>query len=355
MKFSHKIIENFDRLEDRELRDLKLAWDRLADQAGNPLLNFDWCYACYSTVHLKDTAFALIAYDHGEIVAVAPMVHVRYPGRSRLEIVGTMALFEPSGLLASSRDALAYLLNVLLDSRLPLCLLRIQEQDPVHDVVRRLGPRRFFAFSRPSAPSASLDLECTWDDLERQLSSNRRYDLKRKLRRAEAIGEVALQEHTPNADDMEAYFDIAMAVEHESWKGQAGSSLRANHKLQDFFRQFLLMSCEDRKVRFYFLKVGDTVAAMQISLETPGSCCVLKQGYRESYARISPGILLSHMVIRSCLERGLSTYEFLGSEEDWQSIWPIQHRQFVTILAIPYSIAGARELIAAISSRMRKK
>jgi CelD/BcsL family acetyltransferase involved in cellulose biosynthesis len=151
------------------------------------------------------------------------------------------------------------------------------------------------------------------------------------------------------------YLDIAMDVEHESWKGPARSSLRANHRLQSFFRQFLLRSCEERKVRFYFLKIGENVAAMQIAIDTNGSCWVLKQGYRESLARFSPGILLSHMAIRSCLERGLSTYEFLGSEENWQSTWPIQRRQYQTILAIPYSIAGAIELIAAISSRVRRK
>lgn len=334
---------------------LKISWDRLARLSGNPLLTFDWCYTCYSTIHSEDEPYVLVVSDGDEIVAIAPLVRIRYALRSRLEIVGTKALYEPSGLLASSSIALTYLLRTLLQLRLPLILLRLQDQDTIQDIIKNLNSRRSFIILRPAAPSVSLSLVCNWEDLEAQLSSTRKYDFKRKLRRAEKLGTVEFQEHVPCVNEMDAYFDIAMDVEHDSWKGRKGSSLRANQRLQCFFRAFLLLNCDARQVRFFFLKVGDCIAAMQITIEANESCWVLKQGFRQSQATISPGMLLSQMAIRSCLERGLSTYEFLGSEENWQNAWPIRHRRYLTIISIPYSISGAFEMIAAVASRIRNR
>lgn len=353
MTFSHRIIKDLDSLAANELRILQDSWNRLAQLTQNPLVTFDWCYACYSTVHAKDDVLTVVVSDDQEIVAIAPMVCRRLAGRMRIEVVGTTALYEPAGLLASSKNAMLYLVNTLIAMRLPICLLRMQDQDPVHDVIRELGRSRSIAVWRPSASTATVDLDCTWDHLLQQLSTNRRYDLQRKLKRAEVLGPVALREHAPDESEVDHYFDIALDVEHDSWKGEAGSSLRANLRLQNFFRQFLQLSCKERKARFYFLEVGKTIAAMQITVETDNSCLVLKQGYRASQSRLSPGILLSHMAIKSCLERGLSSYEFLGAEEQWQSSWPIRRTHYRTIVVIPYSIAGVMESIAAISSRFR--
>ena len=82
------------------------------------------------------------------------------------------------------------------------------------------------------------------------------------------------------------------------------------------------------------------MAAVQIGIEFDRRLWVLKIGYDEAYARCSPGIQLSHEMIRHAVERGLDSYEFLGAEEPWQSAWPGNRREYVTLILLPWSTRG---------------
>ncbi len=353
--FSHRLVSDIADLDPARQAGLKEAWDRLAAQAHNPLLRFDWFWSCARTIHAEDALRIVVVYAGDEVAAVAPLVVPRARGNPRLEIIGTSRLYEPSGFLYASPEALAYLLKAILQLRLPLVLLRVPAADQARDIVDRLGPLQGLKIVRDSAPSAFLELGNSWEGLVAGLSSNRRYDFKRKRKRAEAVGAVGVEDIRPSAAEFAGCFERAVAIEHASWKGASGSSLRADAGLRQFFEDYLGAACERGECRFFFLNIGDESVAMQIVVEAEGACWVLKQGYRDDYARFSPGVQLVHESLRCCIESGVERFEFLGSEEGWQSSWPIERHTFSMVLVIPYSVAGTRELFGAVISAVRRR
>ena len=352
--FSHRLLTNPADLDPAQNPDLKNAWDGLAASAGTPLLAFDWFHSCAVTIHADDALRIIVVYEDDEVRAIAPLVVADRSGRRRLEILGTMTLYEPTGFLYASKESLAYLMRIALRQRLPLCLLRVPSAGQSRDLARLWGPRRGLKVVRDSAPAAYLELGNSWQDLLASLSSNRRYDFKRKRKRAEASGPVMVEDVRPTRAEFAQYFERAVAIEHASWKGENGTSLRANEGLRRFFEVYLQAACDRGECRFFFLKLGDESVAMQIAIEAHGACWVLKQGYVEDYARVSPGVQLAHYSLRCCIESGARRFEFLGSEEGWQSSWPIERHAYSTLLLIPYSIAGLRELFGAARSFLRR-
>jgi CelD/BcsL family acetyltransferase involved in cellulose biosynthesis len=354
--FSHRLLTDVAELDPLQNPGLRKAWDRLATRLRTPLLGFDWFHACATTIHADDPLRVIVVYDGEEVAAIAPLAVVSgRAGNSRLEVLGTSKLYEPSGLLYSSTESLAYLLHTALRSRLPLCLLRIPAPDQSRDIAERLSARQGLSIVRDSAPAAFLELGKSWEGLLASLSSNRRYDFKRKRKRAEALGPVTIEDIRPARDEFAQLFQRAVAIEHASWKGENGSSLQANAGLRRFFETYLSAACDRSECRFFFLNAGDECIAMQIVIEAHGACWVLKQGYRETHARLSPGVQLAHESLRCCIESELERFEFLGSEEDWQSSWPVERHAFSTLLVIPYSVDGARELCGAFVSAARRK
>ncbi len=61
---------------------------------------------------------------------------------------------------------------------------------------------------------------------------------------------------------------------------------------------------------------------MQIMVEEHGALWLLKIGFDEAFARVSPGNLLLMEVIRHAAANGLERVEFLGKDAPWTAAWP---------------------------------
>ena len=71
---------------------------------------------------------------------------------------------------------------------------------------------------------------------------------------------------------------------------------------------------------------------------------ILKIGFNDKYSNCSPGMLLTMETIKYAFEQNLSSYEFLGSYEKWQDMWPVELREYATIALYPYSFKSVFHL-----------
>ena len=62
--------------------------------------------------------------------------------------------------------------------------------------------------------------------------------------------------------------------------------------------------------------------------------------YDERFARCSPGIQLTHATIRYAFDRGLRSYEFLGSDEPWLQVWRPATRDHTSAILYPVNARG---------------
>jgi len=351
---THKVLTNFSSLESSNLSELARSWNSLAARFGTPLLGFDWFHTCATTIHANDELRVVVVSRNGIVVAIAPLFIQKERGFHRLEILGVSSLYEPAGLLYEDESALSNLLHVLIHLGLPISLERIPETDLLRSVAAKIGMKDGVSLVRRSAPSAFLEIDQDWDAFLARLSSSRRYDLKRKQRKASQKGEVVIEYTNPTEGEFDKLFDMALRIEDGSWKRSNGSSLLRKPHLLQFFERISRKACESGNLRIFFLTIDSIPAAMHLAILANSALWVLKLGYRSEFAQYSPGIALSHASISYSFDNELERYEFLGSEEPWQNSWPITRHSYCTILIFPRSRAGVFGLVSLLIERLAK-
>ena len=94
---------------------------------------------------------------------------------------------------------------------------------------------------------------------------------------------------------------------------------------------------------------------MQIAVLFRDAWWIYKIGYDEDYARCSTGTILICETIRHAAENQLERFEFLGTSEDWLSMWTREHRQLVAIRTYPHNILGFAAFVVDAGDKLVEK
>jgi CelD/BcsL family acetyltransferase involved in cellulose biosynthesis len=258
-------------------------------------------------------------------------------------------------LLFSDPVALQSLANALVKLGSPLFLDRIPADSPTVAAIQEAYRGRGLVLLRSAQPYPRILLHQGWRKPESQLNSGRRSDLRRAVRNAEKIGPVSYQILSPTPSQLGPILDEALEVEAANWKGSEGSAISSDKFRGQFYRHYAASASAAGTLRLCFLRVGSKAVAMQFALECARGFWLLKIGYREEFARCSPGMLLIAETIRYAASKDLVSYEFLGNADNWTRIWTQDEIQTVTIRAYPFRIRGIAALAAdAFQSALRR-
>ncbi len=334
------IIENAE-----VMHDLRDDWAALAERRRSPLLEFEWHPSCATTLHCNDKLQIVVQRDDSETVtAIAPLVILDKDRGTWLECLGTSHLYEPAGVLFRDTHALQSLYRQVARSAYPVLLGRIPGDDTEMTKVPQRRLQSGVWLRTESAGTPVLRLKSGWRDFYESLSSKRRYDHRRALKNANAIGETRFDAYRPAPEHTPRLLDIAFDIEDKSWKGRNGSSLRKNAKLARFFHVYAAHTSSQGCLRIFFQHIADTPVAMAICIEKYDALWFLKIGYDEEYRRCSPGMILLMNIVKQCYEKKLSRIEHLGTFEPWLSPWTSYIRPHLTHLHYSGNAAGARML-----------
>lgn len=325
-----------------DLENLETAWNPLAARSGIPMEQYAWARACAETLLRSESLRVAVATQNHVPVAIMPLYVSRVTGR--LEIPGSRELGEPFDAIYSDQDAATKLAETVARLHSPLCLLRMDANSLFLVALQQALKGRALTFNRPAPSYPWIPLHEGWKDPESQLSSRRRSDLRRSARHAEKIGRLRFEMLSPTVDELPAVLDSAFETEAKSWKGATGSALALNQRVGSFFRSFAKAACDKRQLRVSFLWIGERVAAMQIAVELGGRYWLLKMGYDHEFSKSSPGMLLIAETVRESAERGLQSYELLGTVEPWTHVWTESERPCVSFYAYPMRPGGLADL-----------
>ena len=312
---------------------------------ASPMQHFIWNSACSAVLPNVSGIAVHVIRTGPKSGAIAPLVNSeRYVGS--LETLGLRSLYEPSDFLYSDRAALQALVSALAATGTPLFLGRVPAGSPTVEAVREAYQGRGPVIVRNSEPYPRILLDETWRDPLSHFNAGRCSDFRRSLRRAEKLGEVSLDILSPTPNELEPLLEEAFAVEAANWKGRNGSALAVDEVRGRFFRDYAARASEAGILRLCFLRIGGRAAAMQLAVECNGSFWLFKIGYRDEFAKCSPGMLLIAETIRYSAEKGLSSYEFLGTAEEWTRLWTSDEHPCVSIRAYPLRMPGIKALAA---------
>lgn len=339
-----------------EIRTVAPGWDVLAERFGSPLLGADWFQACAETLCAESDLRIVVVRSKGTISAVAPLVVVRRNGIEWVEMLGASALYEPAGLLYDGEESLRHLVGEIVSLRMPTVLQRIPAESPIEGTFRELARYRGIVVSGTTASAAYVCTRGTWETYFRSISGPRRYDYQRKRKRTERFGPVTVRIERPGSGvGLRETLAEVFRVEAAGWKGRSGSALLSNERVRKFVARYSEMACERGVLVVCFLEVKGNAIATILGLQHAKRFWVLKIGYDEEWARCSPGIQMTMESIRYAFDEGLESYEFLGSEEAWQAVWPRHRHALISLVLYPTSVQGLRGLGGDLQRFMMKK
>jgi CelD/BcsL family acetyltransferase involved in cellulose biosynthesis len=322
-----------------EIDDIADRWDELASSSGCPTGSAAWTQAAASAFGLQRRLRVVVVECDGRLEAIAPLVAGgSLPGAWRL--IGMRQLAEPADFLARDEAALERLTATLARLGAPLHLARVPADSATLPLLRSSYRGRGLFIERTAVGCPRILLDSGWEEPEGKLESNRRQDVRRARRRAEALGPVRCEILAPQAGEVKALLDEAYRVEATGWKGRQRTALAFDAARGAFFRRLAMATARRGWFRLAFLHIGDQRAAMHIALETGGSHWVLKVGYDERFQRCSPGTLLTLETIRHAARAGLLSYEFLGTDEPWLRAWTREARACASVRAHPPSFSA---------------
>ena len=150
------------------------------------------------------------------------------------------------------------------------------------------------------------------------LGKKERHEIRRKVRRAEAAGEVRLDDSPDPLVDLEAFIDL-----HQKRWGEAGlfPPTIGGDQSRTFFRRMLELWGPDGPIRLTFLTVGGRRIAAGIHFETPDGYLYYNAGVDPDARELSPGVVMVHAYVERALAAGKPRLDFLRGDEPYKYEW----------------------------------
>ena len=157
------------------------------------------------------------------------------------------------------------------------------------------------------------------------LGKKQRHEIRRKVRRAEAAGDVELVESTDPAADLDEFIDL-----HQRRWGElglfpptpGGDQARVFvGRLFELFAEAVAADPSHPTIHLGFLTVGGRRIGASIHFETAGSVLYYNAGIDPDARALSPGVVLLERLVRRAIERGKCRVDLLRGDEPYKYEW----------------------------------
>jgi CelD/BcsL family acetyltransferase involved in cellulose biosynthesis len=150
------------------------------------------------------------------------------------------------------------------------------------------------------------------------LGKKERHEIRRKVRRAEAVGTIRLEDAADPLEQLDEFIDL-----HQKRWGVDGlfPPTPGGARSRVFARRLFELAGADGPVRLTFLSVGARRIAAGVHFETADGILYYNAGIDPDAKDLSPGVLMIHAYIGRAIERGLRRFDFLRGDEPYKYEW----------------------------------
>ncbi len=167
-------------------------------------------------------------------------------------------------------------------------------------------------------PVIELPVGADMDGYLSALGKKERHEIRRKVRRAEAVGEIRLDDSPDPLADIEAFIDL-----HQKRWGADGlfPDTPGGAQSRVFFRRLFELHGPDGPLRLTFLTVGGRRIAAGIHFETEDGYFYYNAGVDPDARDLSPGVVMVHAYVARALADGKRRLDFLRGNEPYKYEW----------------------------------
>lgn len=305
-----------------ELGPLVADWDRLALDARTPFMTHAWLSCWWKAFGRGDPIWVVLRDTDGSLRAGA-FLH-RMGGK----LASSANVHNGDwNVLARDEDARAELWAAVAQlggSRVHLQGMPEHGEDK-RSVCEELERAGYHVVRVPGPFCPWLALPSSWEELIGAVSGGLRSQLRRRRRALEREGSLAFRTVVagPTLDeDLDSFFKL----EASGWKGRSGTALLSEASTERLYRGFAHAAAKEGWLRLNLLELDGTLIAASYDCAYAASAFLLKTTFSEPHGRLSPGLVLLAEVLRSSIEEGLQSYDFLGDPDVYKTRWTSELR-----------------------------
>ena len=183
-----------------------------------------------------------------------------------------------------------------------------------------------------------MELPASWDEYVSALRKKDRHELRRKLRRLEAAGEVQHVELSEPAD-IEAGMPEFMRL-HRMSTPDKNEFMTAER--EQFFCKIAIELAREGVTRLCFLEIDGVREATSLSFVSGNVRYLYNSGYNPAQYKLSVGLLNHALTIKSSIESGHRVFDFMRGNESYKYHLGGIDRQIFTLTARRGSAAQAK-------------
>jgi CelD/BcsL family acetyltransferase involved in cellulose biosynthesis len=313
-----------------ELQSLEAEWEPLlrASAADGPFLSWEWLSAWWTHAGASRRLAILTLRRAGELVAALPLAGARRRvfgcwGPPVLQLLGD----GPAGAdhldLVARRDderpAVAELARALRARRTAGDLVRLREGSLAGLLARQLaeGGWRVRLTQHERCPYVSLD--GGWDGVLARLGAEHRASVRRRLRRAAALGARLVDART-EPERREA-LAILLELHRRRWDARGGSDAFHTPALRALHEQFSAAALRRGWLRLSVLWLGSRPAAAVYGLLYGRTFYYYQAGFDPELRRLSPGLVALALCLRRSIDEGALEADLLHGDEEYKRRW----------------------------------
>jgi CelD/BcsL family acetyltransferase involved in cellulose biosynthesis len=193
--------------------------------------------------------------------------------------------------------------------------------------------------AQESLDSPYISLPSTNAEMQTQLQSKFRANLRRRRRKLEEKGHVTVERITGGIE-LQGKLEEGYDLERSGWKGHGGTAIAQSTPTWGFYSELARTAAYGGYLSLYFMRLDGEPVAFQYGLTREDRYYLLKPAYSEAHAECSPGQLLMAEVLEDCIARGVKEFDFLGPDMVWKRDWTDQARKHMYLYMFRDSTYG---------------
>jgi CelD/BcsL family acetyltransferase involved in cellulose biosynthesis len=204
-------------------------------------------------------------------------------------------------------------------------LRRLRSGDPAADALTAsfewAGPKACWFVTREQedvCPVLTLPAGADFEAFLGTLDKKERHEIRRKIRRAEAAGEVRLERSPDALRDLDAFVEL-----HQKRWGAEGlfPATEGGAASRRFFGRLFEECTQAGLVDLSFLTVGGRRVAAGVTFDDGRAVYYYNAGVEPDARELSPGVVMVALYIQRAIEQGRSRVDFMRGNEPYKYEW----------------------------------
>lgn len=310
---------------DSVFTELKAEWNELVQRsiANCVFSTLEWQSNWWAAYQPGELLVVAVRDDSDKLIAIAPwFIETKADGERVLRGIGCVDVTDYVDCIVDAdctTQVFGCLAGLLLENaarydRINLC--NIPEHSPTYALFPSiLQQNGFTTETEQQEVCPAIQLPGDWESFLNQLDKKNRHELRRKLRRGEAEGEISW--YTVNeTHNLEEQLDLFLKLMASSAPHKA--EFLRDEKNVAFFRRVMPVMFACGWLQLNFLTIDGVPAATYLNFDYNRRVMVYNSGLDQTFLNASPGIVLLAHNIRHAIENGYTVFDFLRGNEEYK-------------------------------------